>query len=179
MAKKEEPAANTAAEGKPVGKSKLKLIVLIVVGFLLAIGLSIGGTLFFLGKTSKADAEHASEETTEHAEVAAVKPLAIYEALLPAFVVNYNKNGKQRYMQVTLAMMARSKDELDALKVHMPVLRNQLVMLLSSQDFAVLTTPAGKELLRQQATAKIQEFAEKETGKPVVEQVLFTNFVLQ
>jgi flagellar FliL protein len=34
-------------------------------------------------------------------------------------------------------------------------------------------------MLRQQATASVQQLAEKETGKVVVEQVLFTNLVLQ
>jgi flagellar protein FliL len=34
-------------------------------------------------------------------------------------------------------------------------------------------------MLRQQATTTVQELAQKETGKMVVEQVLFTNLVLQ
>ena len=68
---------------------------------------------------------------------------------------------------------------MEKLKVHMPVLRNQLVMLLAGQDFAALQTPLGKEMLLQQALASVQELAQKETGSTVVEQVLFTNFVLQ
>jgi len=52
-------------------------------------------------------------------------------------------------------------------------------MLLSSQDFEALKTPVGKEMLRQQATASVQELAQKEIGKLAIEQVLFTNFVLQ
>ena len=39
--------------------------------------------------------------------------------------------------------------------------------------------PVGKEMLRQQATATVQELAKQETGAMTVEQVLFTNFVLQ
>ena len=61
----------------------------------------------------------------------------------------------------------------------MPVLRNRLVMLFSSQDFEALITPVGKEMLLQQATASVQELAEKETGKVAIERVLFTNLVLQ
>ncbi|MCY1309879.1 Flagellar basal body-associated protein FliL [compost metagenome] len=61
----------------------------------------------------------------------------------------------------------------------MPVLRNRLVMLFSGQDFEALITPVGKEMLRQQATASVQELAQQETGKLTVEQVLFTNLVLQ
>ena len=47
------------------------------------------------------------------------------------------------------------------------------------QDFAALQTPLGKDMLLQQALASVQELAQKETGSTVVEQVLFTNFVLQ
>ena len=54
-----------------------------------------------------------------------------------------------------------------------------LVMLFSGQDFDTLATPVGQEMLRQKATASVQEVAQKEVGKVVVEQLLFTNFVLQ
>jgi flagellar FliL protein len=174
MAKKEVPQA-APSEPKAPGKSKLKLILLIVVLLLLAVGLSVGATWFFL---SKGDSAEKTEEAAEFS-AAPVKQQAIYEQLVPAFVVNYNHKGRQRYMQVSIALMARDQMALDALKVHMPVLRNRLVMLFSSQDFDALATPVGKEMLRQQATASVQELAQKETGKMVVEQVLFTNFVLQ
>lgn len=174
MAKKNAPPAAAAEAGsKPPGK--LKLIIVIVLALLVAVGLSIGGTWFFLSKDSAK--EEVASESAEHA--APVKQPAIYEELAPAFVVNFTQNGRARYMQVSLALMTRDQAGLDALKVHMPVLRNNLVMLFSSQDFATLITPVGKEMLRQQATASVQQLAEKETGKVVVEQVLFTNLVLQ
>ncbi|KIP96737.1 MULTISPECIES: flagellar basal body-associated protein FliL [Pseudomonas] len=174
MAKKNAPPAAAAEAGsKPPGK--LKLIIAIVLALLLAVGLSVGGTWFFLSKG--AAKEEASHEQAENA--APVKQPAIYEELTPAFVVNFTQNGRARYMQVSVALMTRDQAGLDALKVHMPVLRNNLVMLFSSQDFATLITPVGKEMLRQQATASVQQLAEKETGKVTVEQVLFTNLVLQ
>ncbi|MGG2396226.1 flagellar basal body-associated protein FliL [Pseudomonas sp. SH1-B] len=172
MAKKEAPGA----DGQPAGKSKLKLIILIVVGLLLAIGLSIGGTWFILSKGDKA-AEHEPAEA--EAPAAAVRQPALYQDLMPAFVVNFNYQGRTRYLQVSMALMGRDAAGMEKLKVHMPVLRNQLVMLLSGQDFAALQTPLGKEMLLQQALASVQELAQKETGSTVVEQVLFTNFVLQ
>lgn len=178
MAKKQapNPAAAEGAGEKP-GKGKLKIIILIVVGLLLAVGISVGATLFFLGK-DKGGEDKAKEE--EHAEEAApTKQPAIYESIAPAFVVNFKQQGRQRYMQVSVALMARNQAELDALKVHMPLIRNRLVMLFSGQEFETLMTPVGKELLRQQATTAVQELAQKETGKTVVEQVLFTNIVLQ
>ena len=177
MAKTQGPpdVAVPGAEGS--GKGRIKIIVAIVLGLLLAVGLSVGSTLYFM---SRGDAGADASEAQDPAAAASGKPGAIYEMLAPAFVVNFSGNGgRQRYMQVSVALMSRNQAELDALKEHMPLLRNQLVMLFSSQDFASLATPVGQEMLRQQATASVQELAKKEIGKLAVEQVLFTNFVLQ
>ncbi|WP_095110684.1 flagellar basal body-associated protein FliL [Pseudomonas sp. Irchel 3E20] len=164
--------ANSEAVKEPAGKGKLKLILVIVAAVLLAIGLSVGATWYFM---------HSAKSTPEVAPEAAsnLKPVAIYEPMAPAFVANFNQNGRQRYMQVSITLLARNQADLDALKVHMPVIRNNLVMLFSAQSFDALATPVGQEMLRQKATASVQEVAQKEVGKVVVEQLLFTNFVLQ
>ncbi|MBM6445994.1 flagellar basal body-associated protein FliL [Pseudomonas mohnii] len=165
-------AKSDAAVKDPATKGKLKLIILIVVALLLAIGLSVGATWYFM---------HSNQsKPVAVAETAPVgKQPAIFESMAPAFVANFNQNGRQRYMQVSITMLARNQADLDALKVHMPVIRNNLVMLFSGQDFATLASPVGQEMLRQKATASVQEVAQKELGKVVVEQLLFTNFVLQ
>ncbi|WP_312958304.1 flagellar basal body-associated FliL family protein [Stutzerimonas nitrititolerans] len=175
MAKKQGPPDVPAPGAETSGKGKIKLIVAIVLGLLLAVGLSVASTLYFMNRDDAGKGEAQAPAPT-----ASGKPAAIYEVLAPAFVVNFSNNGgRQRYMQVSVALMSRDQVALDALKEHMPLLRNQLVMLFSSQDFATIATPVGQEMLRQQATASVQELANKEIGKLAVEQVLFTNFVLQ
>ncbi|MDR7285423.1 flagellar FliL protein [Pseudomonas corrugata] len=164
-------AKSEAAVKDPASKGKIKLIILIVVALLAAIGMSVGATWFFM---HNAQSKPAAAETA----VAGKQP-AIFEPMAPAFVANYNQNGRQRYMQVSITMQGRDQAELEALKVHMPVIRNNLVMLFSGQDFTALATPVGQEMLRQKATASVQEVAQKELGKVVIEQLLFTNFVLQ
>src|SRR5450830_2003964 len=166
MAKSEDAAQ------APAGKGKLKLILLIVLGLVLAIGASVGGTWYIMHSGASKPAPAA--ETASN-----VKQPAIFEPMLPAFVANFNQSGRQRYMQVSITLLARNQADLDALKVHMPVIRNNLVMLFSGQTYETLATPVGQELLRQKATASVQEVAQKEVGKVVVEQLLFTNFVLQ
>ncbi|GFM82762.1 flagellar basal body-associated protein FliL [Pseudomonas cichorii] len=157
----------------PASKGKLKLIIVAVVALLLAVGLSVGATWFIMHKSASAP------DPAAVAAAANVKPVAVFEALTPAFVVNFNSNGRQRYMQVSITMLARNAADMEALKVHMPVIRNNLVMLFAAIPFESLATPIGQEMLRQKATASIQEVAQKELGKTVIEQLLFTNFVLQ
>ncbi|MBF8721972.1 MULTISPECIES: flagellar basal body-associated protein FliL [Pseudomonas] len=164
--------AKSEAVKDPATKGKLKLILLLVLALLLAVGLSVGATWFVMHKS-----ESAPEADPAQANA---KPAAIYEPLAPAFVVNFNQNGRQRYMQVSITLQGRNQADLDALKVHMPVIRNNLVMMFSGQGFDTLAASSvGQEMLRQKATAVVQEVAQKEVGKPVIDQLLFTNFVLQ
>ncbi|HBP49491.1 flagellar basal body-associated protein FliL [Pseudomonas sp. FSL R10-0056] len=162
--------ATSDAVKDPAVKGKLKLIILIVVAVLLAIGLSVGATWYFM--------HSPKSEAVPQADVN-VKLPALYEPMAPAFVVNFNANGRQRYMQVSVTLQARDPADLKALMVHIPVIRNNLVMLFSGQAFDDLATPVGQEILRQKTTASVQEVAQKELGKVVIDQALFTNFVLQ
>ena len=162
--------ATSDAVKDPAVKGKLKLMILIVVAVLLAIGLSVGATWYFM--------HSPKSEAVPQADVN-VKLPALYEPMAPAFVVNFNANGRQRYMQVSVTLQARDPADLKALMVHIPVIRNNLVMLFSGQAFDDLATPVGQEILRQKTTASVQEVAQKELGKVVIDQVLFTNFVLQ
>ncbi|WP_122552775.1 flagellar basal body-associated protein FliL [Pseudomonas viridiflava] len=157
----------------PASKGKLKLIIVAVVALLLAVGLSVGATWFIMHKGESAP------DPAVAAAAANARPVAVFEPLTPAFVVNFNANGRQRYMQVSITMLGRNAADMEALKVHMPVIRNNLVMLFAAIPFESLASPIGQEMLRQKATASIQEVAQKELGKTVIEQLLFTNFVLQ
>ena len=164
--------AKSDAVKDPAAKGKLKLILLLVLALLLAVGLSVGATWFIMHKTESAPAPEAAATNA--------KAPAIYVPLAPAFVVNFNQNGRQRYMQLSITMQGRSQADLDALTVHMPVIRNNLVMMFSGQGFDTLAASSvGQEMLRQKATAVVQEVAQKEVGRPVVDQLPFTNFVLQ
>lgn len=154
------------------GKSKKKLIIIIAIVVILSIGLSVGATLFFLKGDGGA---------TQEAEVPAVevKKPAVYLDIKPPFVVTYDVSGRQRYMQVFVSIQSRDQSSLDLVELHMPLIRNKLIMLFSGQDFEKLQTPEGKESLRTESLSLINEMLEKEASGTTVEQVLFTNFVMQ
>ena len=133
--------------------------------------LSAGGVAFFLLKDDEVP------EETEPAEP--VKQVALYQPLEPAFVVNYAAGGRQRYMQVSVVLLGRDAEGMAKLNQHLPLIRNQLVMLFGSEEFEALATPEGKEALREKASLAVKSLLEKEVGDPVIESVLFTNLVLQ
>ena len=66
MAKKQAPAAvpPTGPDAAPAGKGRLKLIILIVVAMLVAVGLSVGGTLYFMSKGDDLEGSKTQEAAT-------------------------------------------------------------------------------------------------------------------
>lgn len=166
----EAPAA--APEAAPAkGKSKLGLIIGIVVVLLAAGG---GGAYFMLGKKAAAEKGAAAEGAGHVAKAA-----PIYQALSPSFVANLDDEETNRYLQVEMEVMARDNATIDQVKLHTPRIRDSLLMLLGQQKFHELNNRAGKEALQKKVLAEVQRIMKEETGKPGVEAVYFTSFVMQ
>ena len=118
-----------------------------------------------------ADSDEASEVDKNAPE--------IYHTLHPNFVVNFQNPKRERYLQVSVEIMTRNEEVIDAVKKHMPVIRNSLVMLFGSQDAQVLRSRDGKEALRQEVLGEIQGILEERIGSPGVEEAYFSSFVMQ
>lgn len=150
-------------------------LALLIVLLLVAAG--IGATLFILDSSPEdAQAESAEEKT---GTATTQSSAAIYYPLTPEFVTNFSVRGRQRFVKMDMTLMLRDGQVLPAVELHMPALRNAIVMLMRGQVYDELQTPEGKELLRQHILMAIQEVLQTEIGLPGVEQVLFTNFVMQ
>lgn len=171
---------------KAVGAAKKKKLILLGGLAVLLLALAGGGTWFVLhmvgGKKPAAEAKEGEKKGgEEHAaeEKAGAKKVSIYESLEPAFLANFLINGRQHYLQMSLVVMAREQGGIEATRAHMPLIRNKIVMILSGESFEGLQTDEGRVQLQQKLLAAIQEILQKETGKPGIEQVFFTNFVMQ
>lgn len=145
---------------------------IVLFGGLLALVLLLGGVGGWL--LLNAD----TEQTDAEAGDATPRP-ALYLQLEPAFLANYNVGGRLRYLQISMAVMAREQAALDALQLHMPMVRNRIVMLLTARDFAALQTTAGREQLQADVLSAVQDILRQETGAPGAEQMFFTNLVVQ
>jgi flagellar protein FliL len=208
QSEEDEAAVAAAASAADAKKKKKKLLLLIGLALLL-MAISIGATVGVIklmspkeepaiaaeddeDEVAKGDLK-ATKSVAAKASAAAVEPLlpAIYLALKPNFTVNYDVNGRQRFLQAELTIMYRNAEVLKILELHMPAVRNGLVLLLSSQVFDDLQTVEGKEKLRAAALKIVQNILIKEqeeaAEKPIkdknklpnIEQILFTNFVMQ
>ena len=146
--------------------------ILIAVIAVLVLGGGGAGAFFFLqgGEEVAADGEVEPKE----------EPLAdpIYLGLSPAFLVNFDHNGTIRYLQIELQVMARDQDIIDKVEANMPAVRNKVILLLSAQNYDAVSTVEGKEQLRQEVLAAVNESLQLTDGD-ALEDAFFTNFVVQ
>lgn len=157
-------------EGAVAG-SKKGLIVGVIVVLVLA---AAGAAWFFLMAGNQ-----QSDVDADVAETASARAPVQYLELSPAFIVNFPHQGRQRFMQATVTVMGRDTVAMEAVNQHMPVIRHNLINLLSAQLILVFEDPAGIERLRQMATDEVNQVLQREIGRDGIEQLLFTNFVMQ
>ena len=93
--------------------------------------------------------------------------------------MNFSDGKQIRYLQVSIVAMSHDPQAIEGLKTHMPVVRNNLILLLSNLNFETLNSVAGKKKLQQEALAEIQNIMKEKTGKPGIEEIYFTGFVMQ
>lgn len=151
-----------------------KIIIFAVIGIVL-IGAGIGGAMFFL----KSPEVPEGEEMMTEEEMMPDDKDAIYEDLHPAFTVNFNEESKKKFMQVYMVAKFYDMEARDQFKMHMPVVRNNLLMLLSGKNSDELSTMESKENLRKDALMTAQSVMQEIYGENLVEDIYFTKLVMQ
>lgn len=208
MAKRDEPEEkDEAPEAKPKKGGAGKMIAIIAGAVVLLLG-SVVGTFFATRAmvapsadevvAEEGDEAVAEEEGGKHGEKKQKKagkkgdkkakdgkaeetaPEATYLPLDPPFVVNNTGAAGQRYLQVGVDVMSHDPQVIEEVKKHMPHIRNNLVMLFSSQTPETVSSREGKEKVRLDALTEIRTIlGQKEGDKGGVEAVFFTSFVMQ
>ena len=108
-------------------------------------------------------------------------PKVVYYSLNPPFVGNFALDGSPRLhvYKADIALKVTGAEAEAAVKHHEPLIRNQLVQLFSQQTQESMGSMEAKEKLRQEALKQTQQVMNDEEGKPVVEDLLFNNLIVQ
>jgi len=116
-----KPAADAEAAPPPPKKRafnwKLPLIILCVLG---ALG---GGAYWYMHRAHSDAAGEANAEPVKPPQFLALDP----------FTVNLQLEENPQFLQVGLTLKVSSNTAIDALKLHMPEVRDRVLLLLSSQ----------------------------------------------
>lgn len=120
-----------------------------------------------------------ANEAAKEGEGAA--PKVAYISLTPPFVGNYALDGSPRLhvYKADIALKVTGAEAEAAVKHQDPLIRNQLVALFAQQTVDSMTGVEAKEKLRQEALKQVQQVMNDEEGKPVVEDLLFNNLIVQ
>lgn len=104
-----------------------------------------------------------------------------YVPLLPAFVTNFgvSDDGNLRFLKADVSVRVSSQAAEMAARYHLPALRNAIVLLLSRQEEASVSSGVGREAIRAEALAELRSSLEEEQGNSFIEDVMFTTFIVQ
>jgi flagellar FliL protein len=117
----------------------------------------------------------ASEEDGDKAPA----PVVAYVTLTPALVGNFGDGPKLKFFKADLSLRVSGADVEAKIKHHEPLIRNQLVMLFSQQTDEAMAAAGSREVLRAEALKQVQDVMTQEEGKPLVEDLLFNNLIIQ
>jgi flagellar protein FliL len=180
-----------AADDKPVtppakGGIMGKLINAIGIFVLTLVAVIVGGTIngklhpmpdLMMGKDGKITAI-VPVAAAAHGEGGEGGKTVVYYAIDPPLVVNFEDGSVVRFLQITMEIMAHDPKAIESVQKNAPLIRNNLLLLMSNRNYQSLMSREGKEKLRAEALAEIRAVQKKEGG-PDIDDLLFTSFVVQ
>lgn len=161
------PAPNqAAAEPTPIKKKRSKLPV--IAGVLLLLLLAGGGAAWHLLRP-------AADASAEQSKPSA-KPLFVS---LEPFTVNMAEEDGDHYLQIGIVYQVNDDKVGDDMKLHMPILRNRLLLLLSAKRPSELSTAEGKKKLVDDLVIAARESLPGSTPDKGVTTALLASLVIQ
>ena len=149
-------ATATETATAPAKKGKKKLII-IVGALVLVLGLAGGGGALYLKKKA---ADEAAAAEAEDGEVAPAKKAAHDPKAVPTFVpldpftVNLADREAERYAQIAVSLELSDAHGADKIKTFMPIIRNNVLMVLAHKTSAELLERDGKTRLAAEIVAE-------------------------
>jgi flagellar protein FliL len=141
----------------------------------------IAGALFLLLSVAAMDYLGFFEEevVAEEEEVVVELGDAYYVPLPRPFIFNLSTANRTHMVQIKAQLLVRGGNNEQLALDNIPLIEDTMLTTFSSANFDALLTQAGKDSLRQDTLLAVQDALQKVTGKTVVEQMLFTGFVMQ
>ncbi|WP_017444782.1 flagellar basal body-associated protein FliL [Gayadomonas joobiniege] len=160
------------------GGSKKKLIIIVVLLLLLAGGGAAAYFFLFAGEPTEAVAEEPSEQTSAASGDAELGN-ALYVAMPRPFVFKVPGHSRDRTVQIKVQLLVRGVQDEETAKKHIPLIEDTMLKVFSGANANELGTVNGKEALKDDALKSLRDRLVSITGRPVIDKVLFTGFVMQ
>jgi flagellar protein FliL len=164
--------ANQQAAAQPARPGIMKRVIIIAVIALIAAGGAGAGVWFFMKKQAPGAAT---------AQAAAPKPAAapVFFPLDSMTVNLLSDDGQQHYLRVGLTLKLDDQKAQERINEHMPEIRSRILLALSNKHPDDLAPLDGKRALAKELVQLIEQPTDKGEEPLHVEDVLFTEFVVQ
>lgn len=168
-----------AEENSQEPKKKSGLVKWIIL-LILLLGLGGGGYFaylkFFAGNKDQPVAEQKQEKSTDNGASSQEKlPGDGFTVTLPTFVVNLADPLGRRYLKLGIDVEVASEQDSAELNKKQPMVKDALILLLSSKTYQDLSTMENKILLKKEIVDRLNQIM----GGSKVLQVYFTDMVIQ
>src|SRR6202161_258496 len=87
---------------------------------------------------------------------------SVYSAIDPPLVVNFEDGSAVRFLQITMEIMAHDEKAIESVQKNIPLIRNNLLLLMSNRNYQSMMSREGKEKLRGEALAEIRAVQKKQ-----------------
>ena len=150
-----KPAKADDAAKEPANKGGKKKLIVIALAVLLAAG-GGGGYMFYAKSKAAAEAAANDDDDGQHAPKKVAKKAHVDKGAPPVFlpldpfVVNIADEETERYLQLGITLQLDDAKTGEQIKAYMPMIRNNILLLVAHKHAAELQTAEGKEKLARQ-----------------------------
>lgn len=119
--------------------------------------------------------------TAQPAQAQQNVPEVVYYGFDPDIVTNYVTENRRTlgYLRVSVELMLPSRDMLKTIEYHEPLILDTIIGILSKQSEEKVKSLHGREEIRLIILEQLQQVLRRETGQPMVQDVLFTKYLYQ
>ena len=157
------PAAAAPADGEPPKKSKKKLLIII----LAAVVLIGGGVGYVMWSKGQEEAKRKQAELEATPEYQLKKQMEFRKENKPPrfikmdeFTVNLPGRGGEHYLQTAIVLRTGDADTEGKIKNFLPVIRDKIILVLSSRTMQELATVDGKNAMAKEIALVINSIIE-------------------
>ncbi|RDK01785.1 flagellar basal body-associated protein FliL [Paraburkholderia lacunae] len=167
--------ASTTANQQPAPASPgpLKRIILIALIAILAAAAAGAGVWFYMSKRASAPA------SVETASTPAPPATPLFFPLESMTVNLQSDDGQQHFLRIGLTLKLNDPKTQQELTEHMPEVRSRILLALSNKHPDDLAPLEGKRALATELRTLIEQPTDKGATPAHVQDVLFTEFVVQ
>ena len=165
--------ANQQGTVQPATPGPMKRIILIVLIALIAAGAAAAGTWFFMSRREPPPLRLKPPQ--QHPRPA----MPVFFPLEPMTVNLQSDDGQQHYLRIGLTLKLNDPKVQQQLTDHMPEIRSRVLLALSNKHPDDLAPLEGKRALATELKTLIEQPNDKGAAPVTIEDVLFTEFVVQ